>query len=125
MTAQIQSDSGGNEGVGFAIPSNTVRSIVSQLVSTGEAEHAYLGVQLNASSAAGARIAQVRSGTPAAKAGLRAGDVITSVAGKRVKSTDELRAEINAHKPGDTISITYTRGGRAHTADVTLASRPS
>src|SRR5216684_1727511 len=56
VTAQIESDSGGNDGVGFAIPSNTVRSIVSQLVATGKAEHAYLGVQLrSASSDAGAR----------------------------------------------------------------------
>src|SRR5438093_4019643 len=75
VNAQIASDSGGNNGVGFAIPSNTVRSIVSQLVSTGKAEHAYLGVQLRSgSSETGARIAAVRSGTPAAKAGLRPGD---------------------------------------------------
>jgi putative serine protease PepD len=126
VNAQIASDSGGNDGVGFAIPSNTVRSIISQLVTSGKAEHAYLGIQLSGTSSdTGARIAQVRPGTPAVKAGLRAGDVITSVAGNRVKSADELRAEINAHKPGDTISITYTRGGRAHTAHVTLASRPS
>ena len=126
VNAQIASDSGGNNGVGFAIPSNTVRSIVSQLVSSGKAAHAYLGIQLSSTSSdTGARIAQVRSGTPAAKASLRAGDVVTSVSGKRVRSADELQAEINSHKPGDTISITYTRGGRSHTAEVTLASRPS
>jgi putative serine protease PepD len=95
-------------------------------VTSGKAKHAYLGIQLrNASSDAGARVVLVRSGTPAAKAGLRAGDVITTVAGKRVKSADELRAEINAHKPGDKISIAYLRGGSSHTADVTLAGRPS
>src|SRR5438132_12710874 len=82
VTAQIQSDSGGSEGVGFAIPSNTVKAIASQLISSGRAEHAFLGVGLqNASSERGAQVVRVGAGTPAARAGLRAGDVITSVAG--------------------------------------------
>jgi putative serine protease PepD len=126
VTAQIASDSGGSEGIGFAIPSNTVRTVVSQLLSNGKAEHAYLGVQLRAAaSGGGAQIAQVRPGTPAAKAHLRVGDIITSVAGKKVSSVDALRAEINAHQPGDTIAIGYQRGGQGGTVDVTLASRPS
>src|SRR5206468_12935476 len=65
-----------NDGVGFAIPSNTIKSIVSQLISNGAAKHAYLGVELS-SSATTASVVSVRSNTPAAKAGLRAGDVIT------------------------------------------------
>jgi putative serine protease PepD len=126
VNAQIESNSGGNDGVGFAIPSNTVRSIVSQLLTSGKAQHAYLGIQLtDAASGGAAKVVHVRSATPAAKAGLKAGDVITSVAGTRVKTADELRAQINAHKPGDTISISYTRGGQTHTVDVKLAARPS
>ena len=116
----------GNVGIGFAIPSNTVRSIASQLISNGKAQHAFLGVVLRDSSTGrGATIAQVRAGTPAAAAGLRAGDTVTAVAGKSIASASELRAAINGHRPGDRVSITYTRGGKTHTASVKLASRPS
>jgi putative serine protease PepD len=126
VTSQIESNSGGNEGVGFAIPSNTVRSIASQLISSGKAEHAFLGVVLrDSSSQTGAAINQVRAGTPAARAGLRAGDVVTAAAGKRITSASELRATINAHRPGDTISVTYTRGEQSHTIKVKLAGRPA
>jgi putative serine protease PepD len=125
VNAQIASDSGGSDGVGFAIPSDTVRSIARQLITTGKAQHAFLGVVLDDTSENGAHVAQVRGGGPAAEAGLRAGDVITQVNGEQVDSSDELRAAINAHKPGDKVSITYTRNGQSHTAEVTLASRPS
>jgi putative serine protease PepD len=126
VNSQIASDSGGNDGVGFAIPADTVRSIASQLISSGKAEHAFLGVSLqDGSTAGGARVAQVRSATPAARAGLRAGDVITGAAGKRVTSADELRAAINARQPGDTVSIKYTRNGTSHSVEVKLTSRPS
>ena len=67
----------------------------------------------------------MRPNTPASKAGLRAGDVITSLGGTNVSSADELRAAINAHKPGDHVSVTYTRNGKSHTVSLTLASRPS
>jgi putative serine protease PepD len=126
VNAQIESNSGGNEGVGFAIPSNTVRSIASQLISSGKAEHAFLGVVLsNSSSQTGAAIGQVRASTPAASAALRAGDVVTAAAGTKINSASELRAVINAHRPGDTISVTYTRGGQSHTVKVKLAARPA
>src|SRR5712691_5589378 len=126
VNAQIASDSGGNDGVGFAIPSSTVRSIVAQLISSGKAQHAFLGVMArDASSGEGARIGQVRSGTPADRAGLRAGDVITAIGGKHVGSASELRAAIDARRPGDSISLTYTRGGKSHTVEAKLASRTS
>jgi putative serine protease PepD len=124
VNAQIESDSGGNDGVGFAIPSNTVKSIASQLISNGAAQHAYLGVELG-DSGTSARVVSVRASTPASKAGLRAGDVITSIGGSHISSSDELRAAINARKPGDRVSITYTRNGTKHTVSLTLASRPS
>jgi putative serine protease PepD len=126
VNAQIESNSGGNEGVGFAIPSNPVKSIALQLISSGKAEHAFLGVVLSdSSSKTGAAISQVRAGTPAAKAALRSGDVVTAAAGTKVNSASELRAVINAHRPGDTISVTYTRGGQSHTVKVKLAARPA
>ena len=126
ITSQIESNSGGNEGVGFAIPSSTVGSIAAQLISSGKAQHAFLGVVLrDSSSQAGAAISQVRAGTPAARANLRAGDVITAAGGKPITSASELRAVINAHRPGDSISITYKRGGQSHTVNVKLAARPA
>jgi putative serine protease PepD len=123
VNAQIESDSGGSDGVGFAIPSNTIKSIAQQLISTGKAQHAFLGVQL--SDNGGAVVASVRPNTPASKAGLRAKDLITAVDGTKVSSSDELRAAINARKPGDRIKVTYKRNGQTHTVTLTLASRPA
>jgi putative serine protease PepD len=124
VTAQIESDSGGNDGVGFAIPSNTVRSVAAQLISSGKAEHAYLGVSIESASG-GARVRSVRAGTPAEAGGLRAGDVVTAVDGKRVASADALRSALAAKAPGDSVSIAYTRAGTSHTVRLKLADRPS
>jgi putative serine protease PepD len=124
VNAQIESDSGGSDGVGFAIPSNTIRSIASQLISNGKATHAYLGVELGDNSAS-ARVVSVRSGTPSAKAGLRAGDVIVALGGTKIGSADDLRSAISSRKPGERVSVTYVRNGKRHTVSLTLASRPS
>ena len=124
VTSQIESDSGGNDGVGFAIPSSAVRSVVTQLIASGKAEHAYLGVSLS-STATAAGVAEVRSGTPADRAGLQAGDTITAFDGKRVSSAEELERAIAAKKPGDSVSLTYSRSGKTHAVRLTLASRPS
>ena len=124
VNSQIESDSGGSDGVGFAIPSNTVRSIASQLISSGNVEHAYLGVAVRAVPN-GVQLAQVRSGTPAARAGLRGGDVVTAIDGKKVTTTAQLQAAIDAKRPGDTVKLTYLRNGKSKTVQVTLGSRPS
>ena len=149
VNAQIESDSGDNAGVGFAIPSNTVKSIVSQLVSSGNVEHAYLGVGIATipeSAAAelgvpaGVELTDVRAGTPAADAGLRAstgsqvvlgqsyptgGDVITAIDGKPVASAAELGSVVDAKRPGDPIELTYVRDGKTRTVTVKLTARPS
>jgi len=125
ITSQIESDSGGNDGVGFAVPSNTARSIANRLISTGKVEHAYLGVELADIAGNGARVSQVVPGKPAAQAGIQAGDVITSFGGKKITSVDELRAAVDAKHPGNTVSVTFTRGGSQQTVTVTLATRPS
>jgi putative serine protease PepD len=124
VNAQIRSDSGDNAGVGFAIPSNTVRSIVSQLVSSGSVQHAYLGVAI-ATASNGVRLTEVRSGTPAAKAGLQVGDVVTAVDGNAVRAAEDLSSAIDAKRPGDRTALTYLRDGTRHTAQVTLATRPA
>jgi putative serine protease PepD len=126
VNAQIESDSGGSDGVGFAIPANTVGEVVSQLVAGKTVAHAYLGVSIaDSSSPQGARLTQVVSGTPAAKAGLRTGDVIVRLGGTSVASTDDLSRVIDGKKPGDSIGVTFVRGGKQHTVTVKLGTRPS
>jgi putative serine protease PepD len=124
VNAQIKSDSGGNEGVGFSIPSKTIGRVASQLIATGKAVHAYLGVAIDAS-AANARLASVKDSEPAKQAGLKAGDVITAVNGTTIVTGDDLSRAIDAHKPGEKITVTYRRGGSEHTVTVKLATRPN
>jgi putative serine protease PepD len=122
VTAQIQSESGGNDGVGFAIPSNTVRSIADQLIATGKAQHALLGVNVK-TALNGVAIASVESGSGADSAGLKVGDVITGVDGASVTTAERLRAAIAAHAPGDKLSLSLLRGGKTQTLTVTLGAR--
>jgi putative serine protease PepD len=119
VTAQIKSDSGGNDGIGFAVPSNTVRSVATQILDSGGVKHAYLGVSLSE----GTIITEVKPDTPAANAGLRAGDSITSLNGKKVANATEIRGLLARHQPGDTVTLGYTRNGKSHTASVKLANR--
>ncbi|MGH3023086.1 MAG: S1C family serine protease [Gaiellaceae bacterium] len=149
VNAQIKSDSGGNDGVGFAIPSSTVGTIVPQIISDGAVEHAYLGVGVatippsvaeELGVPAGVAVTDVRQGTPAAEAGLRAatgsatvdgesyptgGDVITEVDGTAVSTGAELQNAVDAKRPGDTVSITYARESTSHTVEITLGTRPA
>jgi putative serine protease PepD len=125
VNSQIESDSGGNDGVGFAVPSNTVGTIADALISDGSVEHAYLGVATEDTSSSGARLAEVRSGTPAAKANLRSGDVVTKLDGETVSSADALRRLVDEKSPGDSVELTVVRGGKTITVNVTLGTRPS
>ena len=103
INTQIKSDSGENTGVGFAMPSDTVQSIVSQLLTSGNVKHAYLGVGI-ATAQNGVQLNEVRPGTPAEKAGLQIGDVIMLVDGQKVtnapsslrRSTPSARARRSA-----------------------------
>jgi putative serine protease PepD len=126
VTTQIESESGGNDGVGFAVPSSTIGRVVSQIVNGKKVEHAYLGVFVqDADGRAGAKIARVRSGSPAADAGLKAGDVITAFGGASIAAADDLTSAVSSKQPGDKVGVTYIRGGNTKSADVTLANRPS
>jgi putative serine protease PepD len=124
MNAQIKSSSDGNTGVGFAIPSDTVKRVAEALVSGDQVKHAYLGVSL-ADASGGARVASVRDGSPGDEAGLEGGDVITTVDGKDISSADDAAGAINAKRPSDEITLTIERGGERSTIDVTLGTRPS
>jgi putative serine protease PepD len=147
VNAQIESEGGGNDGVGFAIPSATVESIVAQLVSGGAVEHAYLGVAVETIPASiaselglveGVEVTEVRPGTPADEAGLHAatgseivagqeyptgGDVITAIDGTRVKTATELQSLVDAKRPAETVTITFTREGESSTVQVELVER--
>jgi putative serine protease PepD len=124
VNAQIQSDSGGSDGVGFAIPANTVTSVVSQIVAGKTVEHAYFGVQVeDSSSPVGARLASVLPGNAAAKAGLQRGDVVTKLDGKTIGGQSDLSQVIESKKPGDKMIVTYVRNGHTSTVTVTLGSR--
>jgi S1-C subfamily serine protease len=149
VNSQIRSDSGGSDGVGFAIPSDTIRTIADELVGSGKVEHAFLGVSVQTIPASvadqlnlveGVELARVTSGTPAAKAGLHGatgtrtvendqyptgGDVITAIDGQKMMSAEQLQRAIDAKQPGDTIEVTYWRNGDTHTTQVKLATRPA
>ena len=100
-------------------------SVVKQLLASGKVEHAYLGVSVGPTTGSGARVGSVKSGSPAAAAGLKAGDVIKAFGGHRILSPEDLIAAVNAKQPSDKVTITYTRNGATRTAHVTLASRSS
>jgi len=122
----------GNIGIGFAIPVSEVTSIAKQLIASGKAQHAYLGVSSadatvkdGAASRAAAQVTKVSPGTPAAKAGLRNGDAVIAVDGDSVDSSLSLVGQIRQRQIGDAATLTIVRGGVKKDLSVTLASRPS
>jgi putative serine protease PepD len=125
VNAQIESDSGGNDGVGFALAIDGVKSVANTIISGGVVQHAYLGIHVGDAPNGGATVASVQSGSPAATAGLQAGDVITSLDGKPITSADDLTAAVSAHQPNDKVTLTVTRNGKSMSIDVTLGTRPS
>jgi putative serine protease PepD len=124
INAQIESDSGGNDGVGFAIPSDTVKKVADGLIDNGSVRHAYLGLQLGDGDG-GAQVGAVSAGGPAADAGLRAGDVVTAIDGRRVADSDALVAAVDNHQPGDEVTLTITRDGDSRELQAKLATRPA
>jgi S1-C subfamily serine protease len=138
VNAQIESESGGSDGVGFAIPSNTVRAIARQLIASGEVRHAYLGVKMT-QVPDGVAITDVLPSTPADEAGLQpatgtslvdgqevptGGDVVVEFGGEQVTSPAELQTAVDALQPGDRVAMTVLRGGSRRTIEVTLGVRP-
>jgi 2-alkenal reductase len=123
------------EGLGFSIPSNTVKAVSDKLIADGKVVYPFLGVSYgmidaevaaenNLPATAGALVGRVEPGQPAAKAGLKDGDVITSVDGQKLGSEVSLRGVLLQHKPGDTIKLEVLRDGKTLTFDVTLTTRP-
>ncbi len=134
INTAIFTSGGGYQGVGFAMPSNTVVSVYNQLIGPEhKVSRGSIGVQFNAvpnpavarvyGVSSGVTIADITPNGPAEKAGLKVGDTITSVNGKEVKSGDELVADISALKPGSTAKLGYVRNGKPETTTVTIADR--
>jgi S1-C subfamily serine protease len=149
VNAQIEGGTvDANVGVGFAIPSDTVRTVAQQLIASGKVEHAFIGVQaesippgmaklVRGVPSAGVTIAKVTPGSPAAKAGLKAathqvtadgetallgGDSITALDGKPIRSAQALADAVAGRKPGDRVSLTVVRGSATRTVPLTLGA---
>jgi S1-C subfamily serine protease len=151
VNAQIESESGGNVGIGFAIPVNTVKDVAAQLISVGTVEHAYLGIEMTTITQdlaanfrvplnKGVLVERVHAGSPAAKAGLKGGttqvvlagetywlggDVITKADGQSVETTDDLKSVVTSKKPGDSLPLEVRRGRTTKNVTVELGRQPS
>jgi len=154
INSQIESpNGGGNVGIGFAIPINSVRNVVQQILQNGTVQHAYLGISgtdltpqiahvLNLSVDQGALVQAVTPGGPADKAGVKGGnasatvtvggarihpggDVITAIDGKSVHSMTDVIDDINSKQPGDTVELSLVNGSQKRTVSVTLGNRPA
>ncbi|MFF7901047.1 MULTISPECIES: trypsin-like peptidase domain-containing protein [unclassified Streptomyces] len=132
--SDLQTGQAGSIGLGFAIPVNQARRVAEELINHGKASHPVIGVTLDMNYPGdGARVgakgrdggSPVTPGGPGAKAGIRAGDVITAVDGQRVHSGEELIVKTRAHRPGDRLELTVERGGKARKVSLVLGSSDS
>jgi putative serine protease PepD len=114
---------GGSIGLGFAIPIDTARKIAQELITTGRAVHASLGVNTRSVTDGrrdGALVLNVEPHSAAATAGIRDQDVVIAVGGKQVRSSEELVVAVDAHNPGDRVTVEVVRGGHSQKVQVTL-----
>jgi Do/DeqQ family serine protease len=135
INSQILSPSGGNIGIGFAIPVNMARNVMEQLVQGGTVQRGMLGVtvqgissdiaaSLGLSEVKGALVSTVNEDSPAERAGVKRGDVITSINGQAVTDSNTLRNQVSRLKPGTTVSLKLIRGGEPREVSVKLAELP-
>jgi Do/DeqQ family serine protease len=135
INSQILSPSGGNIGIGFAIPANMARDVMQQIVRNGRVHRGMLGVtvqgvsadiaeSLGLSQARGALVGTVQPGSPAERAGIRRGDLILAIGGKPVNDSNALRNEVSRHQPGSDVALTLWRNGRERELTVRLAEMP-
>jgi len=114
--------SSGNIGLGFAIPVDEVKSVADQLIGGKTPQHALLGVQITDDPSGGAAVTAVTSNGSAAKAGLRAGDVITKLGATPIEGGSSLAAAVRSHRPGEQVTVSYRRNGEQRTTTVTFGS---
>ncbi len=151
VNSQIESETGGNVGIGFAVPVNTLKEVVGQIKENGRVEHAYLGVEMqaiseqlsetfNLPSDEGILVVNVVDGSPADVAGLQGGDqavivegtsyvlggdIVTHADGHSVAGPDDLRRVIREKDPGDPLTLDIHRGDSQRTVSVTLGRQPA
>jgi S1-C subfamily serine protease len=151
VNAQIETETGGNVGIGFAIPIDTVTEVVAQLIEDGRVEHAYIGIEMatvteelaasvRLPADSGVLIQVVRPGSPAEEAGLRGGttqvvvdgesyfvggDIITGADGRMVESADRLRSVVTSKQPGDELALEIQREDETTEVTVKLGRQPS
>jgi S1-C subfamily serine protease len=136
INSQILTPSGGNIGIGFAIPTNMARNVMTQLIEGGRVRRGMIGVtvqpmtsdlarSLGTDQVTGALVSDVQPGSPAGKAGVRRGDVITAINGEAVKDGNELRNHIAALQPGTRVDLRVLRNGKPETLGLTLAELSS
>ncbi|MCK9792705.1 trypsin-like peptidase domain-containing protein [Isoptericola sp. 4D.3] len=130
MSSGMSGGQSGSIGLGFAIPVNLAANIADQLIADGTAEHAFLGVTMQDATASadgvtrrGAQVIEVSSGSPAAEAGLRAGDVIVAIDDDPVNGAESLTAYVREKAADQKVTLTYVRDDKTQTVDVTLAVR--
>ncbi len=134
-TAILSGGGGGNQGVGFAIPINMARSVMDQIVGHGKVVRGYLGLfpqdvtpalakEFGLSKPGGALVSGLKPDAPAAKAGLKDGDVILTLDGRQVESANDLRLRISQTAPGATVKLGISREGKTQDVSVTLAELP-
>jgi serine protease Do len=125
----------GNIGIGFAVPSNMAKQVMDQIMKTGKVSRGYMGVtlqnitpdlaqQFGLKEPHGAIVGDVTPGAPGAKAGLKSGDVITAIDGKKVEGSDDLTLDVVSHTPGSTVTLDVVRNGQPTKINVTLGTRP-
>jgi putative serine protease PepD len=126
VNSQIETGGGGNGnvGIGFAVPSNTVRDVIPRLERGETIRRAYLGVSTTGGTSGGAVVGAATPGGPAAQAGIRAGDVIVAVGGEAIQTPDDVAAAIQDRRPGERVAVEVRRDGSRQTFDVALAARP-
>ncbi|HKV35354.1 MAG TPA: DegQ family serine endoprotease [Pyrinomonadaceae bacterium] len=136
INSQILSPSGGNIGIGFAIPSNMAKAVMDQLLKSGKVSRGMLGVtiqsvdadlasSLNLPAARGAIVTSVTAGGPAERAGIKRGDVVTAINNQPVIDSNSLRNQVAGMKPGSTATVTVARNGRDQNLQVALSELPS
>lgn len=134
INSAIVSPTGGSVGIGFAVPSDIAQKVIADLATDGKVARGWLGVQIQPvtddiaaavgiDAAKGALIADVSADTPAAKAGVRRGDIVTAVNGKAVDDPADLTRLIATAKPGDKVSLALLRSGKPEELSVTLGNR--
>ena len=136
INSAIYTPSGAFAGIGFAIPSNIARKVTNDLIKNGKVEHGYLGIIIenvtpenmrffNLKQARGALVNEVDPGTPAAKAGLKAGDVITAINGQQINDSGQLQETTSLSPPGTNVTLSVMRNGQPMTVHATLEAEPA